>query len=162
MIYIVTISGALLLSLTANRHGTSLGLKHLDEQRLEQLRAQWEKPPPDDFKHIQQAQRPRDVLRRQVLIKTFFQDLKLHRKSLKKICEHARGPMLQHLMRVFKERPIKLKKKTGRHKYSFDQNFADHISSLLVRYEQNNGTLLRLMKKRIKDEFHNFMSKKLI
>eukprot|EP00466_Bigelowiella_natans_P016751 jgi/Bigna1/89135/estExt_fgenesh1_pg.C_440071 len=158
---IVCVSSLLLSRSAPSVYPPFLGFKNYPDKVLrDEARRMKEVYCPKDWKHFTPAQRPRDLLRRQILIRTYLKPFKLRPRSVRKIEEHARGKRLQHLFRVLKERPKSLLRK--RKKWAFEEVFKEHIVARLSRNEKKNESLLLQLRKTIKSEFHNFISKHIV
>jgi len=137
-----------------------LGMKHhppeLFYEKAKQNRDRiW---PPKDFRHFTPKQRPRDLLRREVRIATLLAPYGLKKESVKRIERQVGGKDLRHLMRQFRMRP-KLLMRRRRESWTFDAVFKENVELKLRRFERTNETLIRSLKKLLKNEFHNFVSK---
>ncbi|GAB5356196.1 hypothetical protein AAMO2058_000270000 [Amorphochlora amoebiformis] len=137
----------------------NLQWKSIPEQTLWQLRP---KLPPDP-KHAPRPYTFNDKLRREVLIRTFLKNFNLKKKTMRNIRRHARGPHLRDLFRALRERPIKLRNmRRGKDRWKWEAVFKEHITDQMCVSERQNGSLCTRLSKKLKSEYHNFMSKRLV
>eukprot|EP00954_Amorphochlora_amoebiformis_P014649 1145539-Amorphochlora_amoeboformis.AAC.1 len=81
---------------------------------------------------------------------------------MRNIRRHARGPHLRDLFRALRERPIKLRNmRRGKDRWKWEAVFKEHITDQMCVSERQNGSLCTRLSKKLKSEYHNFMSKRL-